>query len=332
MKKMIGGLLSLLLVFLMIKPVEAATVSETETLVRKAEQYATALKWQISVEHNKTLSYPDMKLFNQTKDSYNKALTAVRTLKEPYLTNYTSRLNQNVKVVLDRSTAYIDALTSGKKMADKTARLKELIDFEIFSDVTEQYYHDLSEEVRKQATLLYRVYGKTTRDAILAKFKAPAEIQLKRIPYIITVKMSLDRAKAELTQEEINVDAVIDELYLTGKLLAKVQSEHQGMFRNTLADYRTISKELGDITTADFEGPTFAQFGYLGNDYNTLHIGFDYEGERYFEFYDYPFNSTPPEARIAVFEFEGYDYIFALIHLEGEPQYDPWLLDVREAE
>lgn len=332
MRKLIGGLVCFLLIFTFVLPVHAATVSETETLVKRAEQYAGSLKWQISVEHNKTLAYPDMKLFNQTKDSYIKALANVKTLKEPYLTNYTNRLNQNVKVVLDRSTAYIDALTSGQKIANKNARLKELIDYEIFSDVTEQYYHDLSAEVRKQAILLYRVYGKTTRDAILAKYKAPAETQLKRIPNIITVKMSLDRAKAELAKEEVLVDSVIDELYITGQLLGKVRSEHQGMFQNTLAEYRAICKELGDLTTADFEGPTFAQFGYIGSDYNKLHIGFDYDGERHFGWYDYPFNSTPPEARIAVFEFEGFDYIFALIHLDGEPQYDPWLLDVREAE
>ncbi|MFT4414449.1 hypothetical protein ACLM5H_11370 [Fredinandcohnia humi] len=190
---------------------EAATFQEAEKMVKTAEQHAGALKWQISVEFTNEVKYPDMKVFNLTKDNYVKAKKAVATLSGSQKTELESRLKKNVELHYTRAMGYIDAITSGKKIVDKAAHFHELYASEPTSDVTEQAYHNLSAEIRKQAILLYRVYGKSTRDAILEKYKAPGEKELQEAIYPITTKMLIDELdrliETSAGQEAINTKA-----------------------------------------------------------------------------------------------------------------------------
>jgi hypothetical protein len=180
----------------------AATYTEAEKLVTTAEGYAGALKWEISYENTKTIKYPNMKLYNQTKDGLQKAQNAVNTLSSgTNKTTLQNRLNNNVKLHLSRAAAYIDAITAGEKIKVNQNALKENLNQGI-DDSTEELYHSLSFEIRKQAILLYRVYGKSTRDAILAKYKAPAEAVRNEASIPVTVLMELDDALAATTFEE----------------------------------------------------------------------------------------------------------------------------------
>jgi len=84
----------------------AYTYSQAEKLVVQAEKLAGALKWQISVEYNKTLAMPDMKLFNSTKTVHSTAQTAVNSLKDSRKAALQQRLDQNVKLQINRAVAY----------------------------------------------------------------------------------------------------------------------------------------------------------------------------------------------------------------------------------
>ena len=107
-----------------------------------------------------------MNLYNTTKNASHLAYQAFKTLATQEKAKLTIRMENNVDIHLNRSMAYIDAITSGKKITVKTDNLYEAYQLNPLSDQTEKAYHDLSSEIRKQAILLYRVYGKSTRNAI----------------------------------------------------------------------------------------------------------------------------------------------------------------------
>ncbi|GGA23245.1 hypothetical protein [Psychrobacillus lasiicapitis] len=197
---------------------EAASVSKAEALVKAAEQHAGALKWQISVELTKEIKYPDMKIFNLTKDAYLNAKKEIANISAKDKAKLEKRLEDNAGIHYTRAMGYIDAITSGKKIVDKANQLNKLYAANPTSDVTEKSYHELSSEIRKQAILLYRVYGKSTRDAILTKYKTPGEKALESSKYVITAKMELDKLddliskKADQKTVEAQVSIFLDSL------------------------------------------------------------------------------------------------------------------------
>ncbi|EDL64895.1 surface layer (S-layer) glycoprotein [Bacillus sp. SG-1] len=224
--------MSLLIVMNLIVPAYKAeatvSVSYEEGLVKTAEYNANILRKQISYEYNKALSVPNMPLFNQTKDSYTKAYSAVTALKSSTTkTQLLNRLSSNVKLHIDRAVAYIDALNAGKKIETLTKELRYLKNEEIYMlPVTSEYYHKLSSEIRKQAVLLYRVYGKSTRDAILKKYKLPAEEIRNHFAYFVTVYDLMDEGYIELSFDEYDVYYMLDLLISINGLLPEIESRY----------------------------------------------------------------------------------------------------------
>jgi len=210
---------------------EAASITKAESLVKAAEQHAGALKWQISVELTKEIKYPDMKIFNLTKNAYLNAKKELANVSAKDKVKLEKRLEDNAGIHYTRAMGYIDAITSGKKIVDKAEKFNKLYAANPTSDVTEKSYHELSSEIRKQAILLYRVYGKSTRDAILTKYKTPGEKALESSKYVITAKMELDKLDDLITKkadqktveaqvstffgalDTIEEDAIISDLY-----------------------------------------------------------------------------------------------------------------------
>lgn len=194
---------------------EAASITKAESLVQTAEKHAGALKWQISYELTKEIKYPDMKIFNLTKDAYLNAKKEIAKVSAKDKAMLEKRLEENVGIHYNRATGYIDAITSGKKIADKTKQFNSLYLANPTSDVTEKSYHELSSEIRKQAILLYRVYGKSTRDAILSQYKTPGEKALQSAKYVITAKMHLDELDKLITKnaDQITVEAHVAKFF-----------------------------------------------------------------------------------------------------------------------
>ncbi|MFT4414442.1 hypothetical protein ACLM5H_11335 [Fredinandcohnia humi] len=186
---------------------ETVEEKKASELVAKAESFAGSLKWGISIEgtgDGKTIPWS---YYNGTKTAYSKAKTAVAKLPEGEVKEeLTKRLNEKVLVLINtdvtsigRAVAYIDAINAGNKMDQARKVLQKQFDQNLLNDQTIALYHGLSKEIRKQAYLLDRVYGKSTRDMIRGNFKGQAEQLKNTAMYPVTLKTNLDEL-AELVE------------------------------------------------------------------------------------------------------------------------------------
>lgn len=187
--------------FVTVPSVEAATVSQAEKLVKSAKDAGTVLKWAISIEGTADGKTRPWAAYNAAKSAYDKALKAVNTLPAAQKNRYFAELDQEVKLHITRTMYYIDAITAGEKIKEKQQTLAYQQDLDIINDQTERAYHELSNEIRKQAILLDRVYGQTTRDLIRSHYKQSAEKVRDASKYPVTVKMELDLAQKALAEK-----------------------------------------------------------------------------------------------------------------------------------
>ncbi|MGG3915932.1 lamin tail domain-containing protein [Rossellomorea vietnamensis] len=247
MRKVLGIIASLmiLLSLLPMNQASASTYTQAEKLVTEAEQWAGALKWEISLEYRKTkypndpITYPNMDIYNNTKEPMLAAEKLLPSLSSIKRNELRKRIDNNVKVHYLRAQAYIDAITSGRKILDKTNYYNKLYVNSPISDPTVQAYHDLSSEIRKQAVLLYRVYGQSTRDAILEKYKTPGETARQNTIYTITAKMEFDKLK----EMKRNGELLEDQIDVVSALIEKVENQNA----KTLLESNLIKLLIGDV-------------------------------------------------------------------------------------
>jgi N-acetylmuramoyl-L-alanine amidase len=219
----------------------AMSSQEAKKQVQAAENHATALKWQISVEYTKTVKYPDMKVYNATKTAKDKAQQAVNALPASSVkSELQTRITNNVQLHLSRAQGYIDAITSGKKISQKKSTFENYYSQNPASDSAESAYHAMSSEIRKQAVLLYRVYGQTTRAAILNTYKAPAENVKNKTMNAITVKMKLDDLAAAKAKGQTSVvQSLTAEI---NKMLVLLPAKEKAIFTNLLNPAQTTER------------------------------------------------------------------------------------------
>lgn len=195
--------------------VQAASLTKAEALVQRAEKEATALKWQISIEHTQSIKTPDMKVFNSTKSAYQAAQKEIFSISDSAKrAELEKKLEETAGIHYKRSMGYVDAITSGNKIQKLANTLQQEYRKDPSSKLTETAYHALSEEIRKQGKLLYRVYGKSTREAFIAQYKSPAEQMLLNVKSAKLAKgliTKLDQAIQKKTKQ----DSILNELFLT---------------------------------------------------------------------------------------------------------------------
>lgn len=175
-------------------PAQAAS-TDVVSLVKKAKEAGTVLKWAISTEGSADGTTRPWNQYNAAKTARDKAVAAIKKLPASQQAAYLADIEQNVTLHITRAMHYIDAITAGEKIKAKKEVLDAQIAQNLIDDKTEAAYHTLSTEIRKQAVLLDRVYGQTTRDAIRAQYKVPAEKVRDSVKYEVTVKIELDLAK-----------------------------------------------------------------------------------------------------------------------------------------
>jgi trimeric autotransporter adhesin len=186
--------------FVAVNPAQAATAAEAEVLVKKAENLGGTLKWAISLEGSwDGFNYPNMKLFNDTKAAHAKAVTAVSNLSGTQKAALETRLNNNVKLYVDRAVTLIDAVSAGMKIAEKQEALETKLNAEEIDATTVSAYHELAKEIRKQEVLLSRVYGQSSRAEIRENYQHTAEAVLEDALYPVSVQIELDRLDAAIT-------------------------------------------------------------------------------------------------------------------------------------
>jgi hypothetical protein len=179
-----------------VNPHQADAASNTESLVIKAEQNKVILFRAISVDYNADAVKQPWTEYNKAKNDYAAAKTAVSKLSKIDRDRLNARLDV-VKLWLDRTAVYIDAISSGKKLAGYQAVLEDSLAEGNIEGMTTAY-HKLSYEIKKQAAYLYKVYGQSTRQAILETYKLPAEEVKKSALYPVSIVIETDRLVAAL--------------------------------------------------------------------------------------------------------------------------------------
>ncbi|KDE45830.1 hemoblobin-interacting domain-containing protein [Geobacillus sp. CAMR5420] len=254
--------------FVVSHPAQAATMANAEKLVVKAEKLAGALKWQVSYDYRKkvypknVLDYPDMKLFNETKSALKAAREEVKKLKRKEKDILEARLTQNVQVYVDRATSYIDAVSAGKKIEAKANILKKLISNHIVNDSTEKAYHDLTKEIRTKSPAFYKVYGASTRTALVQTYLKPAQQVKDAALYPVSIKIETDRLNAALKENKID-QAIYHknriEKFVSEGLKIGVLKENSNLLKSVMAYVNPVKAELekrfaifnADSTAAD---------------------------------------------------------------------------------
>ncbi len=212
-----------------VNPTASSAASNAENLVKKAEQLSGALKWEISVEYRKTaypnnvVDYPNMKLFNDTKAALQSAKAAVSKLSGKEKTVLSARLDE-VNKYYTRSLNLIDAITAGKKIEKQKVELTNALAKGV-DQATVKAYHDLSTAIRKQAIILDRVYGQSTRDLVRDEFKKSAETVIAQSLYPVSTKIELDRLQTGLDKN--NDKEVETRVTNAVKFLKKVENAKQ---------------------------------------------------------------------------------------------------------
>lgn len=186
--------------FSAVSPLQSEASSSAEGLVLKAEANKVPLIRASSVDYDANFTYP-WALYNKAKADYSVAKVAVSKLSGRDKEIYNARLDA-VKLCIDRTGSYIDALSSGNKVFFAQKRLDKNLEQTNMAEATKAY-HALSYEIKKQAVVLYRVYGHSTRDAILKKFKLPAEAAKRKALYPVSIYIENMRFEAALQKKDM---------------------------------------------------------------------------------------------------------------------------------
>ncbi len=181
---------------------EEKLLMDAHALVLQAESFAGSLRWAISIEGTADGRTIPWGFYNGAVTSYKAAKQALTLLpNSPEKEQLINRLEANVYTLIStekgnvgRAVAYIDAVSAGLKIDKARVALEGKLSNNILDDEAERLYHSLSNEIKKQAYLLDRVYGKTTRDFIRDQYKYSAEAVKTKLLYPISIKMSLDNA------------------------------------------------------------------------------------------------------------------------------------------
>lgn len=178
---------------------QADAATNVTQLVTDAQNAGTVLKWAISLEGSADFVTAPHAQFNTAKKAIKAAETAVAKLSASEKLSAQAKLVEP-KLQVTRATAYIDALTSSEKIVGLTEDLNGAIKSGNLDNVEKEYHKASFEFKTKQAKLLDRVYGQSTRTEIRNKVKPNMEKALDAVKYDITVKMHADKA-ATLTKE-----------------------------------------------------------------------------------------------------------------------------------
>ncbi|WP_342578042.1 hypothetical protein [Psychrobacillus sp. FSL K6-2843] len=188
--------------FVAAAPVQQAdAATNVNQLATNAQNAGTVLKWAISYEGSADFKTRPFNEFNAAKKAVAAAEVAANKLSATEKLAVQAKL-VDAKVQIVRATAYIDAITSSEKIKSLTSNLTAATASGDLGKV-ETAYHAASFEYKKQAKLLDRVYGQSTRDGIRNAVKPAMESALDAVKYDVTVKMHLDKASALIKESKL---------------------------------------------------------------------------------------------------------------------------------
>jgi hypothetical protein len=265
-----------------VNPIQSEAATTAESLVIKAESNKVLLFRAISVDYNADAVTQPWTIYNKAKTDYAAAKSAVSKTSGTQREVLSARLAE-VKLWIDRTAAYIDAISSGKKLTALQTTLETHLNN---GDMPEAVlaYHKLSYEIKKQAIILYRVYGKSTREAILAKYKLPAEAAKREALYPVSIQIELGRLETALDKEDyeaaethmLNIEEWLYEV--EGDLLDILETSYIDLLMAYAPAIEEIALVDGfELTTGNVDVNAFDAFLFIDSEGVALDIDpFDY--------------------------------------------------------
>lgn len=251
--------------FVAVAPTQQAdAATNVNQLVTDAANAGTVLKWAISVEGSANFQTRPFDEYNAAKKAIAAAEAAAKKLSTSEKLSVTAKLVDS-KIQVTRAMAYIDAITSSEKIKADTAALETAIASNDIEKV-EAAYHKATGEYRKQAALLDRVYGQTTRDGIRNAVKPAIEKLVASVKNEVTVNMLIKAAAADVKAGKIaeaqlklaEAQAIIDKNAL--KWETKLQLSVDDVTKSLPADNGNIALE-----TAAFHGEVGQTYAVVAN-------------------------------------------------------------------
>lgn len=195
---------------------QADAATNVNQLVTDAQNAGTVLKWAISVEGSADYVTQPYTQYNAAKKAIAAVEAAAKGVSASEQLSIAAKLVEP-KLQVKRAEAYIDAITSSNKIKDLTASLDAAIKSDDIEKV-ETAYHKATAEYRKQAALLDRVYGQSTRDGIRDAVKPAIEKLVASVKNEVTVNMLAKSAAAnskagkleEAAQNLTDAQAILD--------------------------------------------------------------------------------------------------------------------------
>ncbi|QGM31257.1 hypothetical protein GI482_13060 [Bacillus sp. N3536] len=215
---------------------QADAATNVNQLLTDAQNAGTVLKWAISVEGSADYKTQPFTQYNAAKKAIASAEAAATKL------GTSEKLSADAKLVepklqVKRAQAYIDAITSSVKIKADTAALDAAIKSNDIEKV-ETAYHKATGEYRKQAALLDRVYGQSTRDGIRNEVKPAIEKLVADVKNDVTVNMLAKAASADIKANKLT-DA------------AKKVAEAQAILDANVLKWETsLQKSVDDVVTS----------------------------------------------------------------------------------
>lgn len=215
---------------------QADAATNVNQLVTDAQNAGTVLKWAISVEGSANYVTRPYDQYNAAKKAIAAAEAAAKKASASEKLSIAAKLVEP-KLQVKRAQAYIDAITSSEKIKELTAALEAAIKTNDIEKV-EAAYHTATAEYRKQAKLLDRVYGQSTRDGIRNAVKPAIEKLVADVKNDVTVSMLAKAAAADIKAGKL-VDAA--------KKLADAQAI---LDANVLKWETSLQKSVDDVATS----------------------------------------------------------------------------------
>ncbi|TQR18151.1 hypothetical protein [Psychrobacillus soli] len=267
---------------------QADAAVNVNQLATDAQNAGTVLKWAISVEGSADFVTRPYDQFNAAKKAVAAAEAAAKKLSTSEKLSLDAKL-VDAKLQIKRAAAYIDAITSSEKIKDLTSKLDAAIASGDIEKV-EAAYHTATAEYRKQAKLLDRVYGQTTRDEIRNAVKPAIEKSVASVKNEVTVNMLVKAAAKDVAAGKIadahakiaEAQAIIDANNL------KWEADLQKSVNDSKTDLPAIPGNIS-VETAAFHGETNQTYAVVasvkttsGAAYNgVVEVSFDKAGYKF---------------------------------------------------
>ncbi|SEM89114.1 hypothetical protein SAMN04487786_2768 [Paenisporosarcina quisquiliarum] len=232
---------------------QADAATNVNQLVTDAANAGTVLKWAISVEGSANFQTRPYDEYNAAKKAIAAAEAAASKLSTSEKLSVTAKL-VDAKIQVTRAMAYIDAITSSEKIKADTAALETAIKSNDIEKV-ETAYHKATGEYRKQAALLDRVYGQTTRDGIRNAVKPAIEKLVASVKNEVTVNMLIKAAAADVKAGKI-ADATLKLAEAQAIIDANALKWESALQKSADDVTKSLPADNGNITvdTAAFHG------------------------------------------------------------------------------